>query len=61
MNSDGYEPRTTHVNRPNVPITVSTLRMMLATYWSALEGNVMRTTQGLIKVVLHKRSWVCQG
>ena len=56
MNSDGYEPRTTHVNRPNVPITVSTFRMMLATYWSALEGNVMRTTQGLIKVVLRTRS-----
>ncbi len=56
MNSGGYEPRTTHVNRPNVPITVSTFRMMLATYWSELEGNVMRSTQGLIKVVLRTRS-----
>ena len=56
MNSDGYEPRTTHVNRPNVPITVSTFRMMLATYGSALGGNVMRSTRGLIKVVLRTKS-----
>jgi hypothetical protein len=31
-------------------------RRMLATYWSAPEGNVTQPTQDLINVVLHMRN-----
>lgn len=56
-----YEPkrRTAIINRPNVPTTMSMFRMMLATYWYALEGNVSRSTQGLIAWSLPITKAVC--